>query len=87
MTYEKARYLNYRAFSVSGFGTVPLLSRRYLALLVLFFLVALICPLGVPMYEDVLIANLPDHQLTVDDLKTWHRRWLGTRSHWWRPLR
>ena len=49
MTYEKAWYVNYRAFSVSRFGPVPLLSRRYLALLVLFFLVVLICPLGVPM--------------------------------------
>lgn len=34
------------------------------------------------LYEDVLISNLPDHQLTVADLKTWHRRWLGNVYEW-----
>lgn len=34
------------------------------------------------LYEDVLISNLPDRQLTVADLKTWHRRWLGNVYGW-----
>ena len=34
------------------------------------------------LYEDVLIRNLPDRQLAVDDLKTWHRRWLGNVYDW-----
>ena len=34
------------------------------------------------LYEDVLISNLPDRQLTVADLKTWHRRWLGNVFEW-----
>lgn len=29
------------------------------------------------LYEAVLIDELPDRALTVDDLLTWHRRWLG----------
>ena len=34
------------------------------------------------LYEDVLIRNLPDRQLAVVDLKTWHRRWLGNVYDW-----
>lgn len=29
------------------------------------------------LYEAVLIDELPDRALTVEDLFTWHRRWLG----------
>lgn len=29
------------------------------------------------LYEAVLIDALPERALTVDDLVTWHRRWLG----------
>jgi cell filamentation protein len=34
------------------------------------------------LYEDVLIHRLPERQLTVEDLKTWHRRWLGNVYAW-----
>jgi len=34
------------------------------------------------LYVDVLLTNLPDRRLTVDDLKTWHRRWLGNVYSW-----
>lgn len=34
------------------------------------------------LYVDVLIDNLPDHQLTVGDIKAWHRRWLGNVYAW-----
>ena len=34
------------------------------------------------LYEDVLIEHLPNRALTVDDLKTWHRRWLGNVFDW-----
>lgn len=34
------------------------------------------------LYEEVLLNNLPDRQLTVVDLKTWHRRWLGNVYEW-----
>lgn len=34
------------------------------------------------LYEDVLVENLPRRALTVDDLKTWHRRWLGNVFSW-----
>lgn len=34
------------------------------------------------LYEDVLINQLPERQLTVVDLKTWHRRWLGNVYEW-----
>ncbi len=34
------------------------------------------------LYEDVLIAHLPNRALAVDDLKTWHRRWLGNVFEW-----
>lgn len=34
------------------------------------------------LYEDVLSRNLPDRQLAVVDLKTWHRRWLGNVYDW-----
>lgn len=34
------------------------------------------------LYEDVLINQLPDRQLTIADLKTWHRRWLGNVYAW-----
>jgi cell filamentation protein len=29
------------------------------------------------IYDDVLMENLPVRALTVGDLKTWHRYWLG----------
>ena len=29
------------------------------------------------LYEAVLIEELPDRRLSVDDLKHWHRLWLG----------
>ena len=34
------------------------------------------------LYEDVLIEHLPNRALTADDLKTWHRRWLGNVFDW-----
>lgn len=34
------------------------------------------------LYDDVLLGELPDRQLTVDDLVTWHRRWLGNVYPW-----
>ena len=34
------------------------------------------------LYEDVLMEHLPNRALTVDDLKTWHRRWLGNVFNW-----
>lgn len=34
------------------------------------------------LYEDVLMEHLPNRALTVDDLKTWHRRWLGNVFDW-----
>lgn len=34
------------------------------------------------LYEDVLVNHLPERQLTVADLKTWHRRWLGPVYEW-----
>lgn len=29
------------------------------------------------LYEDVLIKSANDRPVRVDDLKEWHRRWLG----------
>ena len=34
------------------------------------------------LYEEVLVKHLPNRALTVDDLKTWHRRWLGNVFAW-----
>lgn len=34
------------------------------------------------LYEDVLVNALPERQLTVADLKTWHHRWLGNVYAW-----
>lgn len=34
------------------------------------------------LYEEVLLNRLPERQLAVDDLKTWHRRWLGNVYEW-----
>lgn len=34
------------------------------------------------LYENVLVTDLPDRALTVADLKTWHRRWLGNVYPW-----
>ena len=34
------------------------------------------------LYEDVLMEHLPDRALTAEDLKTWHRRWLGNVFDW-----
>lgn len=34
------------------------------------------------LYEVVLIEALPDRRLSVADLKTWHRRWLGNVYAW-----
>lgn len=34
------------------------------------------------LYEEVLVKHLPNRTLTVDDLKTWHRRWLGNVFAW-----
>lgn len=34
------------------------------------------------LYEGVLFDDLPDRTLTVDDLKAWHRRWLGNVYPW-----
>lgn len=36
----------------------------------------------VQLYEAVLVEELPDRQLIVDDLKNWHRRWLGNVYAW-----
>lgn len=34
------------------------------------------------LYERLLVAELPDRRLTVDDLKAWHRQWLGNVYDW-----
>lgn len=34
------------------------------------------------LYEAVLVEDLPDRALTAEDLKTWHRRWLGNVYTW-----
>lgn len=34
------------------------------------------------LYEAVLVESLPDRALTVADLKSWHRRWLGNVYAW-----
>lgn len=34
------------------------------------------------LYENVLVQDMPDRVLSVDDLKTWHRRWLGNVYEW-----
>lgn len=34
------------------------------------------------LYEEVLVKHLPNRVLTVEDLKTWHRRWLGNVFEW-----
>ena len=34
------------------------------------------------LYEEVLVKHLPNRVLTVEDLKTWHRRWLGNVFDW-----
>lgn len=34
------------------------------------------------LYEYVLVDALPHRVLTVDDLRTWHRRWLGNVYGW-----
>lgn len=34
------------------------------------------------LYEEVLMEHLPNRALTADDLKTWHRRWLGNVFDW-----
>lgn len=34
------------------------------------------------LYVDVLIDQLPDRTLTVNDLRAWHRRWLGNVYAW-----
>lgn len=34
------------------------------------------------LYEAVLVEELPDRALTAEDLKTWHRRWLGNVYTW-----
>ncbi|AVO50509.1 cell filamentation protein Fic [Melaminivora suipulveris] len=34
------------------------------------------------LYEEVLLKHLPGRALTVQDLKTWHRRWLGNVYAW-----
>jgi cell filamentation protein len=34
------------------------------------------------LYEAVLVEALPDRRLSVADLKTWHRRWLGNVYAW-----
>lgn len=36
----------------------------------------------VQIYENVLVEDLPNRVLTVEDLKTWHRRWLGNVYTW-----
>lgn len=34
------------------------------------------------LYEAVLLGDLPQRALTLDDLRTWHRRWLGNVYAW-----
>ena len=34
------------------------------------------------LYEEVLVKHLPNRVLTAEDLKTWHRRWLGNVFEW-----
>lgn len=34
------------------------------------------------LYEEVLLNQLPDRTLSVEDLRTWHRRWLGNVYAW-----
>lgn len=34
------------------------------------------------LYESVLVEDLPDRGLTAEDLKVWHRRWLGNVYAW-----
>jgi cell filamentation protein len=34
------------------------------------------------LYEEVLVNALPERQLTVADIKTWHHRWLGNVYAW-----
>lgn len=34
------------------------------------------------LYEEVLLNNLPQSSITVADIKTWHRRWLGNVYEW-----
>ncbi len=34
------------------------------------------------IYEDVLINNLPQGAIKLEDVKTWHRRWLGNVYEW-----
>lgn len=34
------------------------------------------------LYEEVLLANLPNRTLFVEDIKFWHRRWLGNVYKW-----
>lgn len=34
------------------------------------------------LYEEVLVKHLPNRALTAEDLKTWHRRWLGNVFAW-----
>ena len=34
------------------------------------------------LYEEVLVRDLPERALTVDDLKRWHRLWLGNVYPW-----
>jgi len=34
------------------------------------------------LYENVLMLDLPDRALSVEDIKTWHRRWLGNVYEW-----
>lgn len=34
------------------------------------------------LYENVLVDDLPDRQLLIADLATWHRRWLGNVYPW-----
>ena len=34
------------------------------------------------LYQSVLIEHLPDRPITVQDLKDWHRHWLGNIYPW-----
>lgn len=34
------------------------------------------------LYEAVLLEDFPDRRLSVADLRTWHRRWLGNVYDW-----
>lgn len=34
------------------------------------------------LYKAVLIQSLPQHAITTDEIKTWHRRWLGNVYEW-----